>query len=215
MLYDVAKKFGWDGRISDKAAAVMRMFGVTAERLRSRAVEHKCGFEAGAGDIVFITGPSGAGKSVLLREIEKATPTEERINLDEIALPADKAVIDCVEGGFLESLRLLSVAGLNDVFCVLNQPCNLSEGEKYRFRLAMAMSAGKKYIFADEFGTNLDRITACVIAYNVYRFAKKHKTTFVLASSHQDILADLQPDVLICRELSGGTEVIYKTGHRI
>ena len=70
----------------------------------------------------------------------------------------------------------------------MNWPGNLSEGEKYRFRLAMALASGKKFIFADEFCSNLDRITAAVICYNIQRYAKRHMMTFVLASSHEDIL---------------------------
>ena len=65
-------------------------------------------------------------------------------------------------------------------------------------------------VFVDEFCSQLDRITAAVISYNVCRYAKKHNVTFVLASSHDDILADLQPDTLIIKHLSGPAEVIYK-----
>lgn len=220
MRFSVSKTYPWQGEITDKVAKVMRMFGLTVERLTRNAVEHKCSFQADAGDIVYITGPSGSGKSVLLRELEQAVPDCERANLDRIELPADKTVIDCVDsicspqvaGDFLAALRLLSVAGLNDVFCVLNQPARLSDGQKYRFRLAVALAGGKKFVFADEFCTNLDRISASVVAYNVRRFAKKHGVTFILASSHQDILADLQPDVIVTKELSGPTEVIYKNG---
>ncbi|MFB0553503.1 MAG: hypothetical protein ACETWQ_09335, partial [Phycisphaerae bacterium] len=89
-------------------------------------------------------------------------------------------------------------------------PCNLSEGQKYRFRLAMALAARKKFIFADEFCSELDRITAAVISCNVHKFAKRTGTIFILASSHDDILLDLSPDVLVVKELSGPTEVIYK-----
>jgi hypothetical protein len=34
--------------------------------------------------------------------------------------------------------------------------------------------------------------------------------TFVLASSHEDTLVDLAPDVLVVKELSGRAQVIYK-----
>ena len=218
--FNVSKTYPWQGEITDKVAKVMRMFGLTVERLTENAIEHKCSFQVDAGDIVYITGPSGSGKSVLLRELEQAVPDCERANLDRIELPADKTVIDCVDstsspqvaGDFLAALRLLSVAGLNDVFCVLNQPARLSDGQKYRFRLAVALAGGKKFVFADEFCTNLDRISASVVAYNVRRFAKKHGVTFILASSHQDILADLQPDVIVTKELSGPAEIIYKNG---
>ncbi len=72
------------------------------------------------------------------------------------------------------------------------------------------MAEGKKVIFADEFCSNLDRITASVISYNVHRFAKENKVTFILASSHEDILLDLQPDTVIVKEFSGPATVIYK-----
>ena len=212
--YNVSKSFGWEGVISDKVASVMRMFGLSIERLCESNVTHSCQLKINDGDIVYITGPSGCGKSVLLRELAGCIRASERINLDAIELPVGKTVVDCIKADFLQSLRLLSTVGLNDCLCVLNQPRNLSDGQKYRFRLAMALSAGKKFIFADEFCSALDRITASVISYNIHRFAKRAGVTFVLASSHDDTLVDLAPDVLVVKELSGQTNVIYKNPER-
>jgi len=208
--YCVEKSFRFTGRITDRVAQVCRMFGLTADRLTERTVTHSCQLTVEPGQIVYITGPSGAGKSVLLREFEDAVPTAERINLNQTPLPDDRTVIDCFDGDLLTSLRLLSAAGLNDVFCILNQPKNLSEGQKWRFRLAKALAAKKKFVFADEFCSELDRITAAAICYNIHKFAKRTGTNFFLASSHDDILLDLQPDVLVVKELSGPTQVIYK-----
>jgi ABC-type ATPase with predicted acetyltransferase domain len=208
--YSVSKILQWQGQISDKAAAVMRMFGLTADRLTEKHFSHNCRLEINDGDIVYITGPSGAGKSILLRELERAVPASDSVNLARIELPSDKTLIDCIDGDLLTGLRTLSTAGLNDVFCVLNQPRNLSDGEKYRFRLSMALATGKKFVFADEFCSNLDRITAAVISYNLHKFAKRTGVMFILASSHNDILLDLAPDVLVITEFSGKTEVIYK-----
>jgi len=208
--YGVSKSFNWQGTITDKVALVCRMFGLTVDGLTERSLNHSCQLEINDGNIVYIMGPSGAGKSVLLGELEKSIPVSDRINLTRIKLPSDKTLIDCIDGDLLRSLRMLSIAGLNDCFCILNQPCNLSEGQKYRFRLAMALASRKKFIFADEFCSELDRITAAVISYNVHKFAKRTGTIFILASSHDDILLDLSPDVLVVKELSGPTEVIYK-----
>jgi len=215
---------------------VCRMFGVGLDRLKDQRTKHCLSFEVNEGDIVYITGPSGAGKSVLLREIQNAIAKDERISIEEIELPADKAAIDCI--GFtaehaetaekenkinsvcsavsavslttIEALRLLGYAGLSDVFCMLTAPSNLSDGQKYRFRLACVLASGKKVVFADEFCGNLDRITAACIAYNVRKFAKRNNVTFFLASSHEDILADLQPDVLVVKRFTGEAEVSYK-----
>lgn len=198
---------------SDKAAAVMRMFGLTMDTLADKMQTHSSSaaqLEINDGDIVYITGPSGAGKTVLLKELEKAVPAQQRLDLAQIRLPRDKTLIDCIDADVVMGLRLLSVAGLSDCLCILNQPANLSDGQKYRFRLAMAIAAKKKFVFADEFCSNLDRISAAAIAYNVHKFAKKTGTTFVLASSHNDIVLDLAPDVLVVKELCGPTQVIYK-----
>jgi len=208
----------------------MRMFGVGIDRLKDQRTTHACTVEVNDGDIVYITGPSGAGKSVLLREMQRAVADDDKIVIEQIALPADRAAIDCVcsspvardssleprgtghesQRTTIEAMSLLSYAGLSDVFCMLNAPANLSEGQKYRFRLACALASGKKFIFADEFCSNLDRITAGVIAYNVRRFAKHKGVTFFLASAHEDILADLQPDVLVVKHFAGEAEVTYK-----
>jgi len=208
--YSISKSFRWQGQFTDKVGKVARMFGLTVDRLSEKCVIHDCRMEIDNGDIIYITGPSGAGKSVLLKELEKAIPASDRVNLARIKLPRDKTLIDCIDADMLTSLRMLSTAGLNDVFCILNQPANLSEGQKYRFRLAMALAANKKFIFADEFCSELDRITAAVTSYNIHKFAKRTGTTFILASSHDDILLDLAPDVLVVKELSTKTQVIYK-----
>jgi ABC-type ATPase with predicted acetyltransferase domain len=222
MEFVVDKKFEWQGRITPKVGAVMRMFGVDVDRLAEASPRHHCRIELCAGQICYITGPSGSGKSVLLRELIAAAH-DECIDLDSINLCDRNAVIDCINGNFIDALRTLSIAGLSDVFAVLNRPCHLSEGQKYRFRLAKALSfsaasheqraTSHKIIFADEFCSNLDRITAAVIAYQIRKFATRHNIAFILASSHEDLLADLRPDVVIVKNLNGKTEVHYKYVH--
>ena len=175
--YSITKSFPLQPKVTDKVTSVCRMFGLTIDRLRKKKMHIGCEVDISEGDVVYITGPSGAGKSVLLTEIEKSIRPSERINLSRIKLPKDKTLVDCIDGDFLCCLRLLSTAGLNDVFSIVNQPCNLSEGQQYRFRLAMALAAGKKYIFADEFCSSLDRITAAVISHNIRKFAERKGVT--------------------------------------
>ena len=210
--FEVSKRFTWQGPLSPKATRLCRMFGLTTDRLADCAAHHRCRFQACAGDIIFITGPSGSGKSVLLRELERAVPVAQRINLTQVPLSKDRTVIDCFDTDIVTSLRTLSVVGMSEVFSLLNRPCHLSDGQKYRFRLAQALATGKPYVFADEFTSELDRITAATVAFNIHKFAKRTGTTFVLASSHEDILIDLAPDVLVIKETSGPAEIIRKKG---
>jgi ABC-type ATPase with predicted acetyltransferase domain len=211
-IWRVSKSFRREGPITERGAEVLRMFGLTKDRLGEKSFSISCQLQINSGEVVYITGPSGAGKSVLLRELEKEVPASDKINLDEIELSENKTVIDCIDGDIVEGLGLLSLAGLNEVYCALSRPVDLSDGQKYRFRLAKALDSGKKFIFGDEFCSNLDRITAAVISYNVQKFAKRRDVTFILAGAHEDILADLCPDVLVAKELSGPAEVIYKKG---
>jgi ABC-type ATPase with predicted acetyltransferase domain len=203
----VEKQFGFSGKLSDKARGVMQMFGVDLERLRTGSTRHACEIHLEPGQVCYITGPSGSGKSVIIRELYKAAPKNERLMLDDIELPADKRLVDCFESELVSSLKTLSMAGLSDVFTLLSTPAQLSEGQKYRFRLAMAIASKSSFIFADEFCSNLDRITAAVIAYSVRRYATKSGKIFILSSSHDDIISDLVPDTLVIRHLNGKTEV--------
>jgi ABC-type ATPase with predicted acetyltransferase domain len=211
-IYKVDKQFPWQGPLSDKAARVCRMFGLTLDRLTTGAPRHQCHVEIRPGDIVYLTGPSGAGKSVLLREIERCVPASDAVNLAGIDLPRDRTVVDCFDSDVVTSLRMLGTVGLSDVFSMLNRPCWLSDGQKYRFRLARALMAGKPFIFADEFCSELDRITAATVAFNVHRLAKRAGTTLILASSRDDILMDLAPDVLLVKDFSSPAEVVYRNG---
>jgi len=210
ILLTASKKFDWNLPLTDKAADCLRAFGITVQRLKNSAVTHSCEIKLSPGQIAYITGPSGSGKSVLLREFYNNLSNDTKINIDDIPLPDDKTTVDCIEEGFLETLRTLSSAGLTDIFCVLNSPATLSEGQKYRYRIAKALASDKQFIFADEFCSNLDRVTAAVISHNLRKFAAKTGKGFILASSHDDLLADLLPEVIVIKHLSSNAEVVYK-----
>ncbi len=171
--YTVSKTFRPARPFSARALQVCRMFGVTLDRLAAIAPTHACRVEIRPGDLVYITGPSGAGKSVLLRELEHCVPEAASINLAGIDLPPEGAVVDCLGDDVLGSLRLLSMVGLGDVFALLNRPCHLSAGQQQRFRLARALAARRPFVFADEFCSALDRITAAAVAFNVHRLARR------------------------------------------
>lgn len=210
IILTAKKTFNWELPITEKAADVMRAFGITVQRLKNNVIEHKCEIKISAGQVCYITGASGSGKSVILREFYNSFSSDEKINIDQIPLPADAACVDCIDGRVLDTLRNLSMAGLTDVFCVLNSPANLSDGQKYRYRIAKALASDKKYIFADEFCSNLDRVMAAVISCNIRKYAQKSQKVFIFASAHDDLLSDLRPDVIVIKHLAGEAEVIYR-----
>jgi ABC-type ATPase with predicted acetyltransferase domain len=208
--YRIKKTFDRYGKLSEKCISVMKMFGLTKGRLNRIGFKCDCSLSIETGDIIYITGPSGTGKSVLLNELQKAIPSNQRINLSKIPIPKNKAVVDCIDDDLLETLKCFSTAGLADCSSLLNTPANLSEGQQWRFRLALALAAGKSVVFADEFCSLLDRITAACISHNIRKFANRYKITFILASSHQDVLLELQPDIIVTRDFTGNTDITYK-----
>lgn len=212
--FDVEKRFEWSPVLTDRLGGLLRMFGVSVARLRESVCVHRLNLQLRDGDICYITGASGAGKTVLLNEMYAIAPADERIRLDEIPLEPDKSLIDCIQGDLFEAVGVLSKAGLSEVFALAQTPAALSDGQQYRYRLARALLSEKKFIFADEFCSRLDRISAAVISHNIRRLAERDKRIFVLASAHDDLLVDLQPDVVVIKYLSGNTEVIYKDRRR-
>jgi ABC-type ATPase with predicted acetyltransferase domain len=90
----------------------------------------------------------------------------------------------------------------------------LSDGQLYRFRLALALSLRPPVICIDEFCATLDRVTAAVIAHNVRKCADKFKTTFIVATSHDDLIEDLAPDVVAIKHLGNHCDVYYPSPAR-
>ena len=103
------------------------------------------------GDVVFITGDSGGGKSLLLKELNNHQDIIHKINLDDIQPDPEEVIIESVGKTLEEGIRILSLMGLNDAFIFLRKYKELSDGQKYRYRLAKALSMKPDFLFIDEF----------------------------------------------------------------
>ena len=199
---------------TQRAGELMRLFGVRPERIEQQRLQHRCQLEVRDGDIIYITGASGAGKTVLLDAMYAQADEHDRLRLEDIELTDVRPVIDCIDQPLFASTETFSRAGLGDVFCMLQTPAALSLGQQHRYRLGLALAGAGRFIFADEFTSSLDRITAASIAHQLRKHACKSSKVFVLASSHEDILKDLLPDILIIKNLTGRTQTLYKNKNR-
>jgi len=159
-------------------------------------------------DIVYITGDSGSGKSVLLRAI-RADLGEEAIDLSEVNIEADKPLIETVGATVEEGLELLSKVGLNDAFLFLRTYGQLSDGQKYRYRIAKLIESGKQWWLMDEFAACLDRDTAKIIAYNLQKIARQQGKAVIAATTHTDLLEDLNPSVHVHKRFGEEITVNY------
>jgi ABC-type lipoprotein export system ATPase subunit/GNAT superfamily N-acetyltransferase len=193
-VYDIA--FRTVAPLTERTVEVAEAFGLGVDAEQEHVLYKDFEVRLTQGDVVYITGDSGSGKSVLLRALKEDLGAEAA-SMDELEAPSDKAIIDLVGGSFAEALELLSLVGLNDAFLFLRRPGHLSDGQRYRFRVARLMEAGKAFWMCDEFCSTLDRETARIVAHNVQKLARRSGSTLIVATTHTDLLEDLNPSVTI------------------
>lgn len=145
------------------------------------------------GDLVLFTGPSGSGKSSLLRAAGKQLDAVDATALD---LP-DRPLVDALPGAIQERLDLLAACGLSEARLLLRTPSELSDGQRYRFRIAYALSRPASFLMADEFAAYLDRILAKVLAFNLRKLVARTGKGILLATTHEDLTDDLCPDLWV------------------
>jgi ABC-type ATPase fused to a predicted acetyltransferase domain len=162
----------------------------------------------GPQDIVYITGDSGSGKSVLLRAI-RVDLGEEAIDLSEVAVDPEKPLIETVGATVEQGLELLSKVGLNDAFLFLRPYSQLSDGQKYRYRIAKLIESGKQWWLMDEFAACLDRDTAKIIAYNLQKIARQQGKAVIAATTHSDLYEDFKPSVLVRKRFGEEIHIDY------
>jgi hypothetical protein len=222
-----------DAGPSETMLRVAEMFGIGLDESYEVTLYDGLRLDVRPGDVVFVTGPSGGGKSVLLRRLEeaiRAARTGARlVNLAAIDLPAGRPVIDLMRKPLERALRVLSLAGLADAFSLLRTAAELSDGQRYRLRLARAVEALSppggalgdpaeangppppewRVLVADEFCSTLDRLCARAVAYRARRLASTAGVTILAASAHDDLVEDLAPDVLVVKQAGERVEVRY------
>ena len=164
----------------------------------------------GPQDIVYITGDSGSGKSVLLRAI-RADLGEEAIDLSEVQVDPDKPLIETVGATVEQGLELLSKVGLNDAFLFLRTYSQLSDGQKYRYKIAKLIESGKQWWLMDEFAACLDRDTAKIIAFNLQKIARSQGRAAIVATTHSDLVEDLSPSVFVVKRFGEEIDIKYFT----
>jgi len=194
--------------ITPRTIGVAEAFGLGIDETQKFAIYDNVELQISPTDVVYITGDSGSGKSVLLRALRQDLG-EEVTDMADIQPDSEKPIIDTVGKNFSEALELLSKAGLNDAFLFIRRFRELSDGQKYRFKIAKLMESGKQWWIADEFCSVLDRDTARIVAFNLQKIARQMGKAVIVATTHTDLFEDLKPSVHVHKRFGKEIQVNY------
>jgi len=206
-VYDIS--FRTRSQVTPRTLKVAEAFGLGIDREQEHVVYRDFELKLTEGDVVYITGDSGSGKSVLLRALEEDLG-DRAINIDDVAVATDKPIIDTVGETFRDGLRLLSRVGLNDAYLFLRRYPELSDGQRYRYRIARMIDSGRRFWLADEFCSTLDRTTAKIVAFNIQKLARCTGATLIVATTHTDLEEDLNPSIRIHKGWGEEIDVEYR-----
>ena len=131
------------------------------------------------------------------------------VDLSEVTVDPEKPLIETVGATVEEGLELLSRVGLNDAFLFLRTYNQLSDGQKYRYRIAKLIESGKQWWLMDEFAACLDRDTAKIIAFNLQKIARQQGKAVIAATTHGDLFEDLNPSVHVYKRFGKEIQIKY------
>lgn len=153
------------------------------------------------GEVALITGPSGAGKSLILHALRSHLgPRAAHLDADAARRARGRRpVLSLLRLPLRAALDLLARAGLADATLLARAPDQLSDGQRWRLALALAMSRTppRGTLLIDEFASPLDRTTAVCLARTLRRWARRSGVRIAAATAHDDLLEPLAPALLI------------------
>ena len=199
-------------RPTSRVIAVAEGFGLGLDQWEKFVIYDNVELKISPKDITLITGDSGSGKSVLLEALEKDIKQDmglSCINIADIQPEQNKPLIETVGKTLEESLELLSKVGLNDAFLFLRTYEQLSDGQKYRYKIAKMIESQAQFWIMDEFAATLDRDTAKIVAYNLQKLARQQGNAVLAATTHTDLVEDLNPSVHIHKRFGKEITINY------
>lgn len=134
----------------------------------------------------------------------------EVIDDKSLAISEDEILIEGAGSTFEEALSNLCQAGLGDAYLFIRKFSELSDGQRYRYRIAKMLHTDAKVMVFDEFLSTLDRDTARAVAYCLQKIARRERKTLLVATTHEDLFEDLNPNIVIRKEFGSAARTEYR-----
>lgn len=213
---------------SDTVRTILEAFGLAGDTIRQTILE-PFDLTAGPGNIVFVCGASGSGKSMLLRALD----ADQHLPHVEVShagreLPAGGAAwlepinsdIPLFEHfaskhGPERAMAALNMSGLSEAFVYLKPFNLLSRGQRYRAMLAELCLSRANLWLIDEFGADLDPLSARIVAHNLRRLVVRlKKIAVVAAANHGHYLSALHPTKVVTMRQGARAQVLTLRDYR-
>lgn len=192
---------------SKNVRVIKDAFGLEGKEIRQTLLEVDS-FNAQQGNVFLLSGASGSGKTIFLDVLgsqEMGIHDNVSVEYEEFSVPStgslmsigiDEILIDYFSNkhGLSRSLKALAMVGLSEAVPMIKPYWMLSKGQKYRALLADLVLSDKDVWLLDEFGADLDPITASVLASKLRDIADRYGViVFVAAANNGHFYKSLRP----------------------
>ena len=203
---------------------IMDSFGLKGDTIFSDIVQN-ISVNASNGNIILVVGSSGSGKTVFLKSLDPEITLDGNLAVNRTAklnytagwlkpLRDDIPIFEVLSDKYspAKSFVALSRVGLSEALAFIKPFWMLSRGQQYRAMIADLLLRNEEVWLLDEFCSDLDPMTAKIVAHNVRKqVIATGRVAFVAAANHAHYLDTLRPTrVLLLRPGDAATWLSHK-----
>lgn len=203
---------------------IMDAFGLKGDTVYADIVQN-VSVKASNGNIIFVVGTSGSGKSVFLNALDPDKTLDGNLMVKRAGsqkysagwlrpLRDDIPVFEALAEKFTpdKAFIALSRVGLSEALAFIKPFWMLSRGQQYRAMIADLLLRDEEVWLLDEFCSDLDPITAKIVAHNLRKqIIATGRIAFIAAANHTHYLDALRPTkVLMLRSGDEPAWLSYK-----
>ncbi len=200
---------------SSRSRSVQESFGFVSKELATN-ISSAFDLKLSAGDVALITGPSGSGKSVLMNCLKQLISGQKNRLPENVTLEAeyrgpkikcvayakpklDMAPVDQFPGKSLETiLKVLAITGLAEPHTFVRPARSLSEGQRYRLGIAVALCEQPDVLFLDAFCESIDLFSTVAVCKSLRAAARRYGFRVIAATARPEYPAEaLDPTIFV------------------
>ena len=203
---------------------IMDAFGLKGDTVFSDIVQN-VSVKASNGNIILVVGSSGSGKSVFLNALDPEKTLDVNLSVNRSAklnystgrlrhLRDDIPIFEALAEKYTpeKAFVALSRVGLSEALAFIKPFWMLSRGQQYRAMIADLLLRNEEVWLLDEFCSDLDPITAKIVAHNLRKqVIETGRVAFIAAANHTHYLDALRPTrILLLRSGDMPTWLSFK-----